>query len=134
MYEYASGGTADSVHNGVDLASPTGTPVAAAAAGVVVLAAPRLVTGLTVVLEHLPGLYTLYYHLSGMEVKAGERVSAGQTIGRVGSTGLATGPHLHWEARAGSVAVDPDGLTLERIVDKSAVFGIIGRILVPERR
>ncbi len=129
VYEYASGGTAGSVHYGIDFASPTGTPVAASASGVVVLAGERIVTGGTIVLEHLPGLYSLYYHLSSVDVRTGERVEAGQVIGKVGSTGLATGPHLHWEVRAGSVPVDPDGLTRARIIDKTAVLGIIERIL-----
>jgi hypothetical protein len=99
-----------SVHNGLDLALPEGTPVAACGRGRVVMAKDRVVTGGTVVIEHLPGLYSLYYHMSGVSVAVGELVEKGQRVGSLGRTGFATGPHLHWEVQAGGVAVDPDPL------------------------
>jgi murein DD-endopeptidase MepM/ murein hydrolase activator NlpD len=74
---------------------------------VVVLAEPLFVRGNAVVLDHGRGVFTGYWHLQKLEVKAGDRVVAGQMLGEVGSTGLSTGPHLHWEMRVRGVAVDP---------------------------
>ena len=116
-YRYADGNTATTIHNGVDFGVPTGTVVAAAGGGKIALARERIVTGFTVVVEHLPGVYSLYYHLDSLAVREGQRVSAGDPIGTVGSTGLATGPHLHWEVRAAGVAVDPDLLVAGPLID-----------------
>jgi hypothetical protein len=110
VYQYDDGSTALAVHNGLDLALPEGTPVAACGAGRVVMAKERVVTGWSVIVEHLPGLYSLYFHLSGIAVHQGDLVAKGQVVGTLGKTGLATGPHLHWEVQAGGVAVDPDRL------------------------
>jgi len=95
-------------HRGVDMGAPEGTPVKAAADGVVSLAdASFLLHGQTVVLDHGQGVSSLYLHLSAIEVTTGQRVAAGQVIGRVGSTGVATGPHLHFAVYAYHEAVDP---------------------------
>jgi len=95
-------------HRGMDIAAPEGTPVLAAAAGVVSLAdASFLLHGQTVVIDHGQGISTLYLHLSQIAVVAGESVAQGQVIGRVGATGLATGPHLHYAVYAYHEAVDP---------------------------
>ena len=100
-------------HTGVDIGVATGTPVGAAADGVVVLAGTNLVGGRPVgygtyvVIAHGGGLYTLYAHLSQLSVVAGEHVRAAQQIGLSGSTGNSTGPHLHFEVRLGSDPVDP---------------------------
>jgi len=107
-YLYATGGTASAIHAGIDFAAPTGTPVTAAGRGRVVLAADREVTGKTVVLEHLPGVYTVYMHLDTLSVAPGAVLERGSPLGTVGSTGLATGPHLHWELRVRGVACDPE--------------------------
>jgi hypothetical protein len=109
-YIYADNGTAWSIHNGVDYGYPTGTPVWAAGRGRVALVEDRIVTGNTVVLEHLPGVYTIYMHLHQMTVKEGDLVGREQPIGTVGATGLATGPHLHWELRISGLACDPESL------------------------
>ena len=69
------------------------------------------------VIEHLPAVYSLYYHLARLNVALGERVGPGTALGALGSTGLATGPHLHWEVRAAGVAVDPDVLVTTPLVD-----------------
>lgn len=106
-------------HRGVDLAAPLGTPVHAAASGTVVEATTSWnvspSSGTVVVLDHGDGWRTLYTHLDSFEVAAGEHVVVGQTIGRVGSTGRSTGPHLHFEVRRDGEPVDPatvvDGLT-----------------------
>ncbi len=107
-YLYATGGTAAAIHAGIDFAAPTGTPVVAAGRGRVVLAADREVTGKTVVLEHLPGVYTVYMHLDSLSVAPGAVLERGARLGTVGSTGLATGPHLHWELRVRGIACDPE--------------------------
>ena len=99
-------------HSGTDLGAPLGTPVLAAYAGQVAIADWLGGYGLTVVLNHNKNSQeTLYGHLSELFVKPGELVKQGDTIGRVGSTGMSTGPHLHFEIRQmtdqGWVAVDP---------------------------
>jgi murein DD-endopeptidase MepM/ murein hydrolase activator NlpD len=105
------------MHTGTDIAAPEGTPVLAAMAGKVLLADTLGGYGLTIALEHSDGTQqTLYGHLSEIFVKPGERIQQGAVIGRVGSTGNSTGPHLHLEFRqltdAGWMAVDP-GTQLE---------------------
>ncbi|MFB3880158.1 MAG: M23 family metallopeptidase [Armatimonadota bacterium] len=101
-------GKFDYRHRGVDIACPEGTPVRAAADGVVSLADEEFVLhGKTVILDHGLGVSTLYLHMSAIEVQPGEHVSQGQVIGRVGSTGVATGPHLHYAAYVHHEAVDP---------------------------
>jgi hypothetical protein len=103
------------LHAGKDLAAPEGTPVVAALAGRVISSGLAGGYGLAIELEHdRPRRRTLYGHLSELYVKAGERVRQGEVLGRVGSTGLSTGPHLHFELRlpgsGGWVAVDPGDL------------------------
>ena len=72
------------------------------------MAEERISTGWSVVIEHLPGLYSLYYHMNELKVKKGDSVKAGTLLGHSGATGLATGPHLHWEVRMNSVCLEPD--------------------------
>jgi murein DD-endopeptidase MepM/ murein hydrolase activator NlpD len=119
LYSYTDGGSSRSLHNGIDLAAPEGTPVFASGAGRVVLAKERIITGNSVVIEHLPGVFSLYYHLKDIEVQEGQRLFQGQRIGTVGMTGLATGPHLHWELRVSGVAVDPDFFVDRPMIDKT---------------
>jgi Peptidase family M23 len=89
-------GEARSPHAGVDFPAATGTAVFAAQSGKVVLAEELYYSGNTVVLDHGFGIYTLYAHLSAIEVKPGQSVEAKTEIGKVGATGRVTGPHLHW--------------------------------------
>ena len=116
-YRYEDGKVDVSIHNGIDFGAPEGTAVMASASGTVMMARARIVTGLSVVIEHLPGVYSLYYHLARVLVREGQHVAAGAVLGTVGSTGLATGPHLHWELRAGGVAIDPDTVVDLPLVD-----------------
>ncbi|KAF1702692.1 M23 family metallopeptidase [Pseudoxanthomonas kaohsiungensis] len=107
-------GKPGSPHSGMDIAAPTGTPVKAPAAGVVTFAAPDLyLTGGTVLLDHGFGISSNFLHLSRIDVKVGDRIAQGQTIGAVGATGRATGPHLHWGMNWFDVRIDPL-LVLER--------------------
>jgi murein DD-endopeptidase MepM/ murein hydrolase activator NlpD len=97
-------------HTGIDFAAPKGTPVVAVNSGRVALLGDYFFPGRLVALDHGLGLYTLYFHLDTVAVTDGERVERGQTIGTVGSTGRATGPHLHFGAQAGAARVDPAAL------------------------
>lgn len=119
VYAYDDGSEGHSVHNGIDYGAPTGVPVRAAAAGLVRMAEERITTGNTIVLEHLPGVMTVYFHLDTMEVAPNETVARGEHIGAVGATGLATGAHLHWELRAGGVGVDPSPYLIRPLLDIS---------------
>jgi murein DD-endopeptidase MepM/ murein hydrolase activator NlpD len=98
---------ADSGHSGDDIAAPSGTEVVAPADGVVTLAGENGGYGNCVILEHRPGLTTVFGHLSSVLVHGGDRVVRGQRIGRVGSTGRSTGPHLHYEVRQNGVPLNP---------------------------
>jgi murein DD-endopeptidase MepM/ murein hydrolase activator NlpD len=102
-------------HDGVDLAAAPGAPVTAPAEAVVALAGDLYFSGGTVILDHGGGLFTTYFHLSRIDVKAGDRVAVGDPLGAVGATGRATGPHLHWGARLNRARVNPlDLRTLPR--------------------
>jgi murein DD-endopeptidase MepM/ murein hydrolase activator NlpD len=94
-------------HQGVDYRAPTGAPVVAVAAGTVVFAAYNGGNGRMVHLRHANGFETQYLHLSSIAVRSGARVAQGDLIGRVGSTGLATGPHLHYAVKRNGVNVNP---------------------------
>jgi Peptidase family M23 len=94
-------------HRGLDLAAPIGTLVRAPNAGRVVLARSFRKYGNAIVLDHGGGITTLYMHMSALLAREGERVTTGQPIGRVGMTGVATGPHLHWALYVRGTAVNP---------------------------
>jgi murein DD-endopeptidase MepM/ murein hydrolase activator NlpD len=94
-------------HSGIDLAAARGTPVMATLPGVVTVIVSATGYGLHVIIDHGGGLSTLYGHLNTVVVLSGDDVDAGQIIGTVGSTGNATGPHLHFEIRRDGIAEDP---------------------------
>ncbi|KVU59688.1 hypothetical protein WK68_20465 [Burkholderia ubonensis] len=100
-------------HSGVDLAAPAGTPVYAAAAGVVSRIATNRSYGKYVVVNHGESLETYYAHLSAFDadLRVGRRISAGDYVGAVGQTGAATGPHLHFEVRRRGRPLDPVSMT-----------------------
>lgn len=100
-------GEVQSRHLGVDLDGEGGEPVFVTAGGIVALVRNFYYSGNVVFINHGAGLITAYSHLSRAEVVEGQNVTRGQIIGRVGSTGRVTGPHLHWTARYGTVSIDP---------------------------
>ena len=99
-----------SPHNGIDIAAPLGTEVRASSEAVVRLTVDHLLSGKGIYLDHGLGLYTMYFHLSEVLVAEGETVMAGQTVGKVGATGRASGPHLHWGAKLNGARVNPEAL------------------------
>jgi murein DD-endopeptidase MepM/ murein hydrolase activator NlpD len=103
-------GVPRSSHAGVDIAAPLGAPVRAANAGRVVLSRDLYFSGRTVIIDHGLGLLTVYCHFSELRAKRGDTVKKGQVIGLAGSTGLSTGPHLHWSARVHQSRIDPAAL------------------------
>ncbi|MDL1959475.1 MAG: M23 family metallopeptidase [Deltaproteobacteria bacterium] len=96
-----------SPHSGVDLRAPEGTPILASNYGKVAMARDCYLSGKTVILDHGGGLYTLYAHLVSYEVREGQEVKRGQVVGLAGSTGRATGPHLHWGVSLIGKRLDP---------------------------
>ena len=121
-------GEVKSRHLGTDFAGAVGTPVRAAGRGVVALVANFYLAGRAVYIDHGGGLITTYFHLSRAEVSEGDTVVAGQRIGRVGQSGRVTGPHLHWAARYGRIAVDPMSLLeLEKVPEATSGGGPVQR-------
>ncbi|MBK8795493.1 MAG: peptidoglycan DD-metalloendopeptidase family protein [Anaerolineales bacterium] len=100
-------------HAGQDFGAPEGTLILAPAPGVVVLAEPLAVRGNAVMLDHGRGVFSGYWHMSEIKATPGMQVAAGDVLGLVGTTGLSTGAHLHWELRINGVAVDPMQFTEE---------------------
>ena len=109
------GGKPRSPHSGLDVAAPRGTPIGAMADGVVALVhADMFYTGMTVMIDHGHGLSSVYAHMGAVLVEKGQWIGRGEPIGHVGSSGRATGPHLHWGVSLFSVKLDPALLVPEK--------------------
>ncbi|MQC47922.1 MAG: M23 family peptidase [Chloroflexi bacterium] len=98
-------------HSGLDIANAAGTPIVAPAPGRISWAGPMPIRGNTVLLDHGAGVVTGYHHLLEIVAEVGQEVEQGELIARMGSTGLSTGPHLHWEMTIYGINVDPDTWT-----------------------
>ena len=94
-------------HSGLDFAANRGTPIKAPAAGKVILIGDYFFNGKTVFLDHGQGLISMFCHLSAIDVKLGDEIARGGHVGKVGATGRATGPHLHWNVSLNDARVDP---------------------------
>ena len=120
------GGRSTSIHAGIDYGVPTGTPVFSSGGGRVVLARDRIVSGKSVIVEHLPGVFTIFYHLDSILVDEGEMIAPGDVLGLSGSTGFSTGPHLHWELRVFGENTDPDAIVARPLLDRDALLSKLG--------
>lgn len=94
-------------HSGLDFAAAAGTQIKAPAAGEVILVGDYFFNGKTVFIDHGQGLISMFCHLSALDVKVGDELERGAKVGKVGATGRATGPHLHWNVSLNNVRVDP---------------------------
>lgn len=94
-------------HAGLDLAVPQGTPIKAPADGNIILVGNYFFNGKTIFIDHGQGMMSMFCHLSVIDVQSGQSVKRGDIVGKVGSTGRATGPHLHWNISLNDVRVDP---------------------------
>jgi len=94
-------------HEGIDFAAPVGTPVRATAPGTVIESSNNSPQGIKIVIDHGNGYKTVYAHLDRPNVRQGQRLSRGETIGTVGNSGLSTAPHLHYEVHKNGKPVDP---------------------------
>ena len=122
---YSNGDSSGSIHSGVDIAAPFGSRIIAGSTGRVVFAGKRILTGNSVVIEYLPGVYGVFFHMNELFVTIGESVTEDTVIGTLGSSGLATGPHLHWELRVGGTPVDPYYLLEKGLIDNSLIMSIV---------
>lgn len=94
-------------HSGLDISVPQGTPVKASADGVITIVGDYFFNGKTVFVDHGQGMISMYCHLSHIDVKKGQLVKRGEVVGKVGATGRATGPHLHWSVSLNNTRIDP---------------------------
>jgi murein DD-endopeptidase MepM/ murein hydrolase activator NlpD len=111
-----NGGPIEIFHTGIDFAGAIGTPVMAVAAGTVVYSDTLPLFGNTLIVDHGLGVMTAYYHLSAYQVSLGDQVEKGQVIAAGGSTGLSSGPHLHWDLRVANVPVNGLQWTREDLI------------------
>jgi murein DD-endopeptidase MepM/ murein hydrolase activator NlpD len=104
---FINGVLSGSPHSGLDIGARLGTPIRASNSGVIVLSRSFIMLGETIIIDHGLGIFTVYYHMNERYVEDGQRVSKGEIIGTVGSTGFSTGPHLHWTASIYTTNIDP---------------------------
>jgi len=125
---YPDGRRTTEIHAGVDIGAPVagqpflGANVYACGRGMVILSRSRIVSGNSIIIEHAPGIYSIYYHLDSVIAEEGEIVETGDLIGHVGSTGFSTGAHLHWELRVSTENTDPDAFVARPLIDKNLII------------
>lgn len=122
---YSNGTISHAIHTGTDIAAPLGTEIIAGSSGQIVFAGKRIITGNSVVIEYLPGVYGVFFHMNEILVSMGEFVTEDTIVGTLGASGLATGPHLHWELRVGGIPVDPFYLLKNGLIDNSLIMSIV---------
>jgi murein DD-endopeptidase MepM/ murein hydrolase activator NlpD len=110
-----NGGPVNSFHQGIDLAADEGVPVAAGNSGRIAYVGSGPTHGNSVLIDHGDGVFSGYNHLSAFNVQVGQMVNKGDIVGFIGSTGMATGPHLHWEILVRGLPVDPVPWTLQSV-------------------
>ncbi len=113
--KYPDGKTSGWTHWGIDFGTPIGTKVRAVGDGKIVMAENRITTGGTLIIEHAPGVYSLYYHLSETLAKVGDIVKSGDIVALTGNSGISTGPHLHWEMRINTIPVSPNFISSKKL-------------------
>jgi len=123
--QYSDGRAPTSIHAGVDFGTPTGSEVYACGRGKVILSRMRIISGYSIIIEHAPGVYSIYYHLDKVIAQEDTIVEAGEVIGLSGSTGFSTGPHLHWEIRVSTENTDPDVFVERPLIDKDLIISKI---------
>lgn len=106
-YQRVVNGVPANRHSAIDIANKTGTPIGASNHGKVVLADSLYLTGNTIIIDHGLNIFSIYAHLSKLDVKTGQEVKQEQVIGQMGSTGFSTGPHLHYGMLVGNTYVNP---------------------------
>jgi hypothetical protein len=116
-------------HSGEDIAAPLGTPVQATNKGTVVKTMNHFFSGKGVILDHGMGLFSMYFHLSEIDVQSGQAVQKGEALGKVGASGRATGPHLHWGFRVNGSRINPYALTTLPLSNQ--ITGHAGSSLIP---
>ena len=124
-YVYPNGKITYSAHKGHDIAAPKGVQVLASGDGLVVMAEERIITGKTVMIALLPGVYLKYQHMSTVNVTEGDILKRGELIGEVGKTGFATGSHLHTELWVSGQPVDPSLYFAQSLIDTNIIISMI---------
>ena len=124
-YIYPGGKIVHSIHKGYDIAAPQGVQVLASGDGLIVMAEERIVTGKTVIISLLPGVYLKYQHMSIIDVTEGEVVKKGDRVGEVGKTGFAKGSHLHTELWVSAQRVDPSLYFDSPLIDTNQIISMI---------
>lgn len=124
-YEHPDGRVTKSSHKGFDIAAANTESVLASLTGEIVMAEDRFITGNTVILSPLPGVYLKYQHMDSMAVQVGDRVERGDVLGKVGRTGLATGNHLHFELWVSGNHVEPSHFFGAPLIDTTGILSMI---------
>jgi hypothetical protein len=125
VYVYTNGTRSTSEHTGLDWGGAKGTPIKAGIKGLVVLAENRILSGNSVVICPLPGVFVMFYHMDSLTCTVGQIVDEATLIGTIGATGFVTGPHLHYEVQIQGYYTNPEILLNQGFVDTDAAFEVL---------